>query len=268
VWFGVLGKKAKPLAWNFAAGYGGEAYGVMGAGFDLRAVEIDIDGLCAIEFPSTHPRTGARATFAQQCLWRWLEEQDLEVEMPDLLCGGLPCAGYSSVPQLGAASLTERSVHNMRLELEDLERRLGKKGHFVAWWLENVPQAKEDMTNPTSLCAAAFGLPLFRHRLFDSNFGVAPVPCQHQGMCISTRSPYRQSLKYQLKACRCGGNTFQLFGGHVGGSMGTVEEHQEALGMSWGADARQLHQCIPPVYALYMGRHALQGLVVWHLQSV
>jgi hypothetical protein len=267
LWFGEAKMTQRPMAWNVAAGVGGEGYGVMGAGFDLVAVELD--GRCEAEFPASHPDTGASATFVQSCLWKWLEQRNLEIDrLPDLFCGGLPCAGYSSVPRLGAPSSKERWVDYMRQELEWLvDKLLRTRQHHLAWWLENVPGAVAHMANPSSLCGAAMGLPLFRHRAFDSNFGVAPVRCQHDGMCISTKSPYRQSPEYQRRSCMCGGNTYQLFGGHVGNLMGSLEEHQQALGMWWDSDVRQLHQCIPLVYALYMGRFALQFLVCKHLNA-
>lgn len=264
VWHNVLGIKPKPFAWSLAAGIGGEAYGVMGAGFNLVAVEIAAS--CKAEFPQSHPDTGATSMFVCECLWKWLARQNLDQGvLPDLVCGGVPCGGYSTVPFLGARSSKERWVKQLRVHLERMTENLKKnRAHGMVWWLENVPQAAADMVHPTCICGAALGLPLFRHRLFDSNFGVAEVVCRHAGMCVSTKSPYRQSKRVVVRGnsgCKCGGNTYQLFGAHSGGLMGSLFDHQKALGMDWGTNLAQLHQCIPPVYGLYMGRFALQRLI-------
>ena len=281
VWFGELRMKSRPYAWNVAAGIGGEAYGVMGAGFDLVAVEKS--AACEAEFPKVHPKTGAQAKFVCQDLWAWMDQQDLNCcRLPNLVCGGLPCAGYSNVSNIGVPSEMARWVATMRCKLDRMAHKLKtEKNHDMVWWLENVPQAAGDMVHPTCICGAALGLPLFRHRLFDSNFGVQPVVCRHSGMCVSTRSPYRQARsawfvtrsiknrpRWVKQGCKCGGNTFQLFGGHFGGNMGSLTDQQRALGMDWGFDAKQLHQCIPPVYGLWMGRFALQHLICARLRSL
>ena len=132
VWHNVLGIKPKPFAWSLAAGIGGEAYGVMGAGFNLVAVEIAAS--CKAEFPQSHPDTGATSMFVCECLWKWLARQNLDQGvLPDLVCGGVPCGGYSTVSFLGVRSSKERWVKQLRVHLERMTENL-KKTERMAWF--------------------------------------------------------------------------------------------------------------------------------------
>ena len=271
LWSNVLHESRRPQCWNLAAGIGGEAFGVMGAGFDLVAVEIQ--SRCQDEFPTKHPRTGALARFVCADLWQWLtvKLETLHCDRPDFVCGGMPCQSYCGVPLRAHSKCTKRWVKPMRRILEALERDLSLDyDQPLAWCLENVPGAKADMLHPTKFCGSAMGLEVFRHRVMDSNYGMDEVKCNHHRACVGTKSPYLQNPKwagYQIGKCRCNGNMFQLFGGHVGELMGTLTEQQRALRMTWGNDAKLLHQCIPPVYALYSSRFALQHIVQAKLEQ-
>ena len=148
----------------------------------------------------------------------------------------------------------------MRSEFKQAEAAIACAGGHLAWWVENVSGAAVDMVAPTMLCGPACGLQVCRHRFFDSNFGVEVLGCDHAGVCVGLRSPYRQR-QWASQGCQCGGNLFQLFGGHHGGVHGTFAEHKSAMKMEWAQTIREVHQAIPPIYAMYMARSALKHLV-------
>ena len=147
-------KMPRPRALCLASGIGGEAYGVMAAGFDVDAVDIDLGGVCEKQFPTVHPRTGAVATFTRRCMWMHLKGLGSRVSLYALMTAGVPCNKYSSVPMLTESVRDEREE-----QLDDMEAGAcvhvslpGCVGRGSPWPPEGPRLAQSPSQPPTARC--------------------------------------------------------------------------------------------------------------------
>jgi DNA (cytosine-5)-methyltransferase 1 len=132
----------------------------------------------------------------------------------------------------------------------------------VCWVIENVEGAAWALNAPVLLCGSMFGLGAQgcrtqRHRLFETNFHLAQPPCRHDARPV-----------------------IGIYGGHarkralLAGGRGTRDAweggHKQAataaLGIAWMTLA-ELSESIPPAYAEYIGRAALDHMRGVHVQS-
>lgn len=86
-------------------------------------------------------------------------------DQADLVWMSPPCQGYSRFIYQPSRWSTPRLVNPLR----EVAKSLGR--HYV---IENIPDCKE-LLDPIRLCGYMFGLPLIRHRLFESSF-LIPQP--------------------------------------------------------------------------------------------
>ncbi len=102
------------------------------------------------------------------------------------------------------------------------------------WDIENVPNAP--LINPVTLCGAMFGLPFYRHRLFETNWGLnQPLHLAH----VAKNAKMGRAIKP---------GEFIQFVGHFSG----VQYVRDLLQTPW-ADQYGLAQCVPPQYTKYIG---------------
>lgn len=116
------------------------------------------------------------------------------------------------------------------------------KATGLPWIIENVPGAplpvQTDLfgAHGTELCGTMFGLPIWRHRLFETSFPVsAPRGCDHTAQPMN---PHR--------AVRPGGRT-------------TEAEWREAMGVGW-MSRHAAREAVPPPYAEHIGHALLEHL--------
>jgi DNA (cytosine-5)-methyltransferase 1 len=126
--------------------------------------------------------------------------------------------------------------------IEAIRRRLHVTGKpFV---IENVIGARHDKHASLMLCASMFGLPMQRHRLFESNvFLYAPGPCRHEGATISVvgHSVWDSALPGTRR------NDGRTRPDSVPVAIGRV-----AMGIDW-MNKSELAQAIPPAYTYWIG---------------
>ena len=115
--------------------------------------------------------------------------------------------------------------------------------------IENVQGS--DLRRDLVLCGEMFGLKVIRHRYFELSWR-APQPAHkpHRGRVAG----WRHGTWYD-------GPYFAVYG--QGGGKGTVQQWQEAMGMPWTSDRKELAEAIPPAYTKYIGDHLMA-----HLDSV
>ncbi|MFB7617166.1 DNA methylase [Kitasatospora sp. NPDC056181] len=112
--------------------------------------------------------------------------------------------------------------------------------------IEQPPgRASRRMRVDLTLCGEQFGLRVIRHRNFELGgwFMLQPPHVPHRGRTAG----YRHGRKFE-------GHYFQVYGN--GGGKGTVAEWQDAMGIHWTTDRRELAEAIPPAYTELIGRHA------------
>lgn len=118
--------------------------------------------------------------------------------------------------------------------------------------LENVPWAKHLLHNPIMLCGTMFGLPVKRHRYFESNIDLGlflPAGCGCHGKAGYTNA------NRGISSFRNGARLISVVGHNF-----CVDDARHAMGMGW-ANRDELSQAIPPAYTEYIGRYLMQCLM-------
>lgn len=150
----------------------------------------------------------------------------------DALAASPPCQDYSK-------AMRHLTGGYPRL-IDPVRERFSASG--LPWVIENVPGAplpvQTDLfgAHGTELCGTMFGLPVWRHRLFETSFPVAaPRGCDHSAQPMN---PHR--------AVRPGGRT-------------TERLWREAMGVGW-TDKEGGREAVPPAYTEYLGQALLEHM--------
>lgn len=197
---------------------GGASYGYELAGFDVTGVDID-----------KQPKY--RGKFFQADAVEFLLAHYSEY---DFIHASPPCQKYS---------LSSRQFRIKGKEYPDLigpiRRALISTGK--PYVIENVPGSP--LINPIILCGTMFGLPTYRHRLFESNIPIMqPEHPKHiYKNCPMGRKP--------------GENEFIQYVGHFPG----VNMVKNFTGLYW-LGQKELAQSIPPQYTKYIGEQVIKYL--------
>jgi len=169
----------------------------------------------------------------------FVQADALEVDLDgyDFIWASPVCKRYSVFARnIGTA-------HRHPDQIAPLRARLKASG--ALWCIENVPGAP--LRASFVLCGTMFSLPLIRHRLFETSF-TPPLellpPCVHRGDEIPVYG--NGTSRWHL----------ERFGRGV-----TLAEKRAAMGIDW-MSRDELSQAIPPVYARFIGEHALAALEV------
>lgn len=110
----------------------------------------------------------------------------------DLVWVSPPCQGYSRM----AALKPETAQPKLVPQLREVAKELGT--NYV---IENVATC-HDLLNPIRLCGFMFGLPIIRHRLFETSF-LIPQPTHHPhkgkfyqvaGKCAGSLREWQQAM--------------------------------------------------------------------------
>lgn len=212
----------KPRLLDLFSCAGGAGVGYARAGFDVLGVDIDPQP----NYPYEH-----HVGDALQYLAKHGREFDAIHASP-------PCQGYTAL----------KAVHGNPWPLliepvRDLLDQIGKP-----YVIENVQGApiRRDLV----LCGEMFGLRVLRHRYFElGNWtGTAPDHQPHRGRVAG----WRHGQYYD-------GPYFAVYGN--GGGKGTVAQWQDAMGIDWTSDRRELAEAIPPAFTQHIGTQLMAALV-------
>lgn len=156
----------------------------------------------------------------------------------DAIHGSPPCQGYTAL----------KAVHGndwpLLIEpLRDLLDEIGKP-----YVIENVQGApvRRDLT----LCGLQFDLKVFRHRYFELG-GWSAGSIAHPSHHGHRVAGWRHGVKYE-------GDMVAVYGD--GGGKGSVADWQNALGIGWTDDRRELAEAIPPAYTEFIGRQLIEAI--------
>ena len=130
--------------------------------------------------------------------------------------------------------------------IEPLRERLSGRRYII----ENVEGSP--LIAPILLCGTMFGLPLRRHRLFESPWLLMLTPgCDHWGTVAAGQ--------FAAVYARGGKGPRHGRGVREAGPRTGAPDWGEAMGIGWMAD-RELTQAIPPAYTEYVGRLIMEGV--------
>lgn len=193
-------------------------YGFEQAGFEVTGVDIN-------------PQPRHPGHFIQADAIEYLIEFG---HMYDYVHASPPCQEYST------ASMQFRIAGKEYPDLISATRAVliasGKK-----YDIENVPGAP--LINPVILCGQMFNIPTYRHRHFETNWGLRqPLHFAH----VSPNAKMGRAVKH---------GEFIQYVGHFSG----VQYVRDFTGCQW-ADQYGLAQSIPPQYTKYIGEQFLKTI--------
>lgn len=204
--------------------------GYIRAGFDVTGVDIE-------------PQTAYPGHFI---LADALEYVAKHAHKYDVIHGSPPCQGYCPhvtsqssqwVPTLG------KDEPRLIAATRDALRATGK-----VWVMENVMGSRRDIQASVLLCGSMFGLPISRHRLFESSDWIT-----------QPEHPPCKGIAKEFAACR-GWEYRDMSVTGKGRRAGTKERWKEIMGMDWNLTQHQLAEAIPPAYTQYIGGELLKVL--------
>lgn len=216
----------RPLAIDLCCKAGGVSMGLHRAGFDV----VGIDREPQPRYP-----------------FKFIQADALTVDLAgfDFVWASPHCQGYTALRHAPGAKGKPQQIAQFRARMPA----------NVLWVIENVEAAAWDMNDPVTLCGSMFGLgaqgcQLQRHRLVEANFGIEPPQCSHGSLPVI--GVYGGHAR--RRAASAGGRTTKDIweGGHKVAAS-------EAMGIDW-MTLGELSEAIPPAYAEFVGRAAMQIL--------
>ncbi|MFD7986852.1 DNA methylase [Kitasatospora indigofera] len=208
---------------------GGSGMGLHLAGFDVVGVDL-----------LPQPRYPFR--FVQGDAVQFIREHGHTF---DLISAGPPCQHDCT---LTAGTNKGRGFQYPDL-LEPTRSALESTGR--PYVIEQPPgRASQRMRVDLKLCGEMFGLAVIRHRNFEAGGGLTLTQPAHQ--------PHRGRVAGMRHGQWFTGPYFQVYGN--GGGKGTIPQWQQAMGIHWTADRRELAEAIPPAYTQLIGRQAAAQL--------
>ena len=217
----------RPAMLDLFSGAGGAAYGYRIAGFCVLGVDH-----------KPMPRY-AGCRFVQADALEFLAAHGSKF---DVIHASPPCQKYSQV---------NRRQHLQGYDYPDLigSTRELLRGKGRLWVIENVEASP--LRPAIRLCGTSFGLPVRRHRLFESSVMLFSVPCNHTRFrdkkyptCFQTKGARRR----MSSVVQCYGNT------------SGVGLWPAALGIDW-MTRYEMSQAIPPAYTEWIGRQLIGRLL-------
>ena len=200
-------------------GAGGAATGYHRAGFEVVGVDIK-------------PQKRYPFEFHQADALEYLAEHGREF---DAIHASPPCQRYTCLKSVFDAS----KYPDMVADTRSLLIASGK-----SYVIENVVGAP--LRRDLMLCAAAFGLRSYRHRIFECSFAVMEPPHPKHIVPVNRRKKNRRGH------WDAGG--FVTVVGDIGSYVGP-----EAMGIDW-MTGKELSQAIPPAYTEFIGKQLMSYL--------
>lgn len=161
----------------------------------------------------------------------------------DVIHASPPC--QANLKGLGAANRALGRDYEHADVIVPVRTRLKASG--VPYVIENVVGAA--LHRPVQLCGSSFGLPIRRHRRFESNTLLLVPPCEHD----------REGPPQYWTSFRPGGKVRRSRVVQVYGRGAETHLWGPALGIDWMTPA-ELTQAIPPAYTEHIGRQLIAAL--------
>ncbi|WP_327116605.1 SAM-dependent methyltransferase [Streptomyces sp. NBC_01341] len=212
--------KTKPRLLDLYCCQGGAAKGYTDAGFEVTGVD-------------SAPQPLYPYRFVQADAIQYLLAHGGEF---DFVHASPPCQRYSRAQKIQHRAHPDL-IAPTRAALETAGR---------PWVIENVEEAAGELRDPVTMCAAAFGMRTYRHRLFETR-GFTITPPQHGAHLAPLTKMGRP---------RAAGH----FAHYVGNFSG-VQEARDDMNVPW-MTRDGIRECIPPAYTHWIGTAALQALAL------
>lgn len=197
-------------------GAGGASMGYHRAGFEVVGVDINPQPHYPFEFHQADAMTFPLDGF-------------------DFVHASPPCQRFSPI------SRYQRVAQNYEDLVEAVRQKFMQHDPLniaFGWVIENVPNAP--LRKDLILCGQQFSLPIYRHRVFESNKElIAPPICTHP---YATRQPWSGYQLLENGVITVVGHTYRL------------AEGRQAMGIDWMKTREELNEAIPPAYTEFIGK--------------
>ncbi|WP_406244363.1 DNA cytosine methyltransferase [Streptomyces anulatus] len=200
---------------------GGASMGYHLAGFEVTGIDL-----------APQPRYPFR--FIQADAIDYVREHGAEF---DFIHASPPCQRYSRAQKIQHREHPDL-IAPTRTALETTGR---------PWVIENVEEAHRELRTPVTMCAAAFGMRTYRHRLFETGGNFTFTPPRH---------PAHWAPLTKMGRPRAAGH----FAHYVGNFSG-VQEARTDMGVPW-MNRDGIRECIPPAYT----HHIATALIASRLE--
>jgi DNA (cytosine-5)-methyltransferase 1 len=195
---------------------GGAAMGYHRAGFEVVGVDIAPQ--------PNYPFKFHQADALEFVSKRWVRHAF------DAIHASPPCQDYLNLTKVNKA-LGRESKHGRLIA----ETRAALIATDLPWVIENVEDAKPELVNPVRVCGTGLGLPLRRHRMFESNVKLTGIACDHK----------RFTEKRYWTGWRPNGETRLSTVVQVYGNAGGREHWPAAMGIDW-MTPKEMTEAVPP----------------------
>lgn len=233
---------SRPLLLDLFCCAGGAAMGYYRAGFDVIGIDIK-------------PQPNYPFEFQQRDALKMLEWV-VSTERALSHVGGWghvaaihaspPCQSYLN---LGAVNRKMGRRYEHADLISATRKLLIETG--LPYVIENVADAKPQMLEPVRVCGTGLGLPLRRHRLFESNVPIVGIPCDHQAFNEPKYwTGWRPKGEHRLST------VVQVYG-----NAGGREHWPSAMGIDW-MTGKEMCEAVPPAYTEHIGAQLLESLEV------
>jgi DNA (cytosine-5)-methyltransferase 1 len=216
---------SRPVLLDLFCCAGGASVGYARAGFDVRGV----DHVRQPDYP--FPFTLGNALRA-------------DLSGVHAVHASPPCKAHTPLRHTAAPGLFDPPHPDLIGPTRDLLEAAG-----LPYVIENVVGARAHLRNPVCYCGSSFGLPVRRHRLFESNVEIEAPPCDHPSQPV-VLGVYGSGGSDAGRARRGGGGGIKVSG----------QAAADALGIDWTTDQTRLSQALPPAYTQHIGRQLLAAI--------
>jgi len=214
---------SRPRLLDLFSGAGGAAVGYHRAGFEVTGVDHS-------------PMPRYPFTFHQADALEFLAEHGHEY---DVVHASPPCQSYLSLTAVNRTLGREPTHPDLIATTRDALRSRG-----LPYVIENVEGAP--LLAAVKVCGTGFGLPLRRHRRFESNLPLVGRPCAHHRFTeMRYWTGWRPGGQHRLST------VVQIYG-----NAGGREHWSDAMGIDW-MTPHEMIEAIPPVYTEYIGDQML-----------
>jgi DNA (cytosine-5)-methyltransferase 1 len=224
---GVNGERQRRRLLDLFCGAGGGACGYERAGWEVIGVDITAQPLYPFEF----------------------YQQDALIFLADV--AGWGPYRFDAIHASPPCQFATRYKNNRAHVRRDHPNLIPMTREFLQatelpYVIENVEDAREHLVEPVQICGTGLGVPIRRHRLFETNWPLIGVPCAH-GAFTERRFPGSSN--------RPKGRTVM----NVGEYRVPLTTQREVMEMPW-ANLHGISQAIPPRYTEHVGTQLLAHL--------
>jgi hypothetical protein len=222
----------KPLLLDLFCGAGGAAKGYADAGFEVVGIDLNPQP----NYPYEFHQLDAIEALARLVLGRnWPRHFDAIHASP-------PCQHYTDLAKGNNANQNDYPAL-----IEPTRELLKETG--LPYVIENV--CGSPLLDPVMLCGEMFGVPVIRHRLFETNWPLTqPLHRKHRGRVAG----YRNGQKFD-------GPYLAVYGN--GGGKGSLADWQAGMQMPWAKTKKEIAEAIPPAYTRFIGGQLRDHLDGW-----